>query len=218
MALAVRLSNSPAASARRSATQLGVIMGGVEVRALTAIIILSCCLIPAGAWAGDSHVALGFGGGLDISSYSDEGLFDFGPVLGGFVAWTGSYPRVYRLTVQWTQLYHERQFHCFQPAAVLGSSSCDDDTEIINLTSVQIGAIWFETEQGWASRYGGGSIGMVRMGFEDDPAQSSLVLSVIFGVRFRGGGWAVSVESGGELVAGESTSHAVIPVRLFLEI
>jgi hypothetical protein len=160
---------------------------------------------------------MGLGGGLDISGYSGKGLFDFGPTVSGFIAWTGSYPRVYRLSGQLTRLYREHRFGCFHADAVTGSSACDEG-EIVNLTSVELSAVWFDREAGSSARYAGVAFGVLNMGFEDDPDQWGLLFSPIFGVRFGIGRWYLSVESGGKLVVAEDTEFAVIPIRVFLEL
>jgi hypothetical protein len=176
-------------------------------------LIVAACLGPAPAWAGDGPVSVGLGGGLDASTYSSEGLFDYGPVLAGFLAWTGSYPRVYRLETQWTRLQHEPEVFC-PHAGHSGSSPCS--AEIVNFNAIQLGILWFEGSGGRGERYGGVSGGVHRMTEGDEPAEWSPMASVLFGTRFRVGGWSLSIEGGGELVIGGDTGFAVIPVRVFL--
>ena len=186
------------------------------------ILIVCCCVAVVPACAGDLPLAVGVGGGLDIGAWSGDGVFDFGSVLGGYAAWRGSYPRVYRLTAQWT--WYHRELAPFCPSHldaydVVGESECHP-IEIVHFTAVQGGVLWFEKHGGRAVKYAGGSVGVFKLRYEDErkPTRWRVVVSPTAGVRFRLGTLPISVESGIEMVLGQDPSFVVIPLRLYAEI
>ena len=182
--------------------------------------LLLCCITCGSAWAGDRPVAVGVGGGLDLSGYSSRGrLLDVGPALGGFVAWTGSYPRVYRLSAQWTHLHHESGLFC--PVADLsGSGSNCGGPEALNFTTLQGGVIWFDGDARGSAKYAGASAGAFRMCSERTAMSPEwhLVLSPTFGVRLDYGPVAMSLESGAEVVIDGDDTFVVVPIRLYFDI
>jgi hypothetical protein len=193
--------------------------GGIDVRAVEAAVLLLCCLFTSAALADDVPLAVGLGGGLDISGWSGKGVFDFGSVLAGYVAWMGSYPRVYRLSAQWTRLHREVWEFCNNPALVAGESDCDD-IEIVNLTAIQAGVMWFARHSGRVARYAGASAGLFRIRSEDawKPTHWRFVVSPSLGVSFKPGGLPVSVESGFEMVIGEDPAFVIIPLRMYVRL
>ena len=192
---------------------------GADVRVVVLGMLLLCCITSEMVWAGGGPLSVGLGGGLDASAYSGESVFDFGPVLGGFVAWEGSYPRVYRLSAQWTRLRHETFDFCNELDFGGGDSRCDD-VEIVHFTSVQGSVLWFDRGSGLVAKYFGGSIGVFRTRSDEqrDSVTWSMVVSPVLGARFRLWDSAISIESGAELVIGHEATFAIIPVRLYVEL
>jgi hypothetical protein len=184
------------------------------VRALAVSIVVLCCMMASLAYADGRRLAVGFGGGVDFSTYAGVGPFDLGPTLGGFIGWTGDYPRVYRLNVQWTDLHHEQR-SVFEPDFGHGGSG-RDDTENISLTAVQLGALWFEDAPGQFPGYAGAELGALIVKRDGNPTDWAPVLSGVLGACYRGGGWTLSIESGPEVVFSEEHAFLVLPIRLFV--
>jgi hypothetical protein len=192
--------------------------GGTSMRVVAVLLMLIPCIMLGPAWAGGAHISVGVGGGVDASTYSSDelvsdGFFAVSPALAGFVAWAGSYPRVYRLGAQWTRLHRQRRCICFGEAS--GGSSCCS-SEALDLAAMQLGVLWFEQSTGRRQGYGGFSAGVHRIRSEDNPTEWSPILSVVFGTRLRARGWSVLIEGGGELVIGGDTGFGVVPIRMFL--
>lgn len=184
------------------------------MKATGLLLMLVGYLMSGPVWADRPPVSMALGAGFDASTYAGEGLFDVGPVVSGYVAWTGSYPRVYRLNAQWTRLHHDP--NCGSPdAGMSGWSSCD--TDILNLAAFQLSVLWFGGNGGRGELYGGVGSGVHTMTEGHDRRQWSPIFSMVFGRRFRVSGLCISLEGGGELIIGGDTGFAVIPVRMFFE-
>jgi hypothetical protein len=184
--------------------------------------LISCCMVAVPGWAGDVPLVFGLGGGLDIGAWSGDGVFDFGSVLGGYAEWTGSYPRVYRLSAQWTRYRRQLPPFCpYYPAVhgYVGEPECHE-IEMVDFKAFQGGVLWFEKHGGRAVKYAGASVGAFTLRSEDEwkPTLWRVVVSPTAGVRFRLGELPLSVESGIEMVLGRDPTFVVIPLRLYVEI
>jgi len=188
------------------------------VRVVVVAVVLSCVAIGP-AVAHERPLVFGFGCGLDLSGYSSVGrLLDVGPALGGFVTWMGSYPRVYRLSAQWTHLHHDEGDFCLHADLSGGASTCGP--EALTFTALQGGVMWFDGDAGATARYAGASVGAFRTRSErtDVSPQWHFVVSPTFGIRLDYGPIAMSLESGAEVVIDGDDTFVVVPVRLYFDI
>lgn len=190
----------------------------IDMKCIGSIIVIVSCLLPAVVWSADEAypLSLGVGGGLDISAYAGEGVFDLGPAVGAFLAYTSRYPLVFRLDGRWSRVYGDYE-------KAHGADGCPDGgwketRSHTDFASVRLSAVCFEEGSGWAVRYGGLGVGAMMASPSEDEASWGFLLSPLFGVSLRAETWTLSIESGGDLTLGSHASFAVIPVRVLFEL